>query len=235
MATIIVLSYNVFWKNMIKKGIHRDNTLLNLINATKLYKPDIIAIQEADAITKIIQIFSPSKYKILLNKSGDESMLTIYNHKRFRLLASYSGEFEQGRPFCILVLQDLTDGNVIGFVNVHVSHRIDTQKYFIGIINTFVKNNINVPIDRFMICGDFNRDVMRDSSSDYQMVYRGYAMKFKISRDREPTCCDDDGENMLLNYDHLVDTKRSCNKYVLLREPWYKKKSSDHSAVLFAC
>lgn len=233
MTTITILSYNVYWKNMIKKGLHRNNTLLNIINAVKLYKPDIIAIQEAEAITKISQIFSPSKYKIMLNKSSVESMMTIYNHKRFNKINSYSGEFEKGRPFCVLLLNDKILNENICFINIHASHRTDTQKYLIGIINTFLKNNVNIPIDRFTICGDFNRNVSIDTTSNYQFIFGNKKIQFKINGDQTNTCCDENGQHMLLNFDHLIDSKRVCNKYVLLHEDWYKKKSSDHSAILF--
>ena len=231
---LIILSYNVFWKGLVSSKTALKNVTHNIKTSIQLYKPDIFCIQEAEKMTHIINCF-PKCYKIILNKSGPENMITAIDKTRFKIIDYKAGEFEQGRPFCLFLLNDKINLDVVCLINIHASHRLDTQKYLIGVLLNFIKNNVNLNtvINRFIIVGDFNRNILDDGKGNYSIQYRNKVLNFKFGRNNVNTCCDNLlGENFKYNFDHVIDTKNKPIKEVLVNEKWYKKQSSDHSMIL---
>ena len=230
---LTVLSYNVFWKGLVGSKTALNNVISNITNAIQIYNPDIFCIQEAEKMKYLINCF-PKNYKIIINKSGPENMITCIDKNRFKLISYKAGEFERGRPFCLFLLNDKINLDIICLFNIHASHRIDSQKYLVGVLSKFIENNIssNTVINRFIIAGDFNRDVSNDGYANYSIQYRNKVEKFKYSRLLDGTCCDNLlGVNYKYNYDHIIDTKYKPVKKVLAYEKWYKKQSSDHSMI----
>ena len=242
MNKLIILTYNVNWKNIVENEKYKKNIFYNIVNSLHILNPDIMAIQEAESIKTFTEII-PLNYKMILNKSGLENMITIYNTKRFKFIKSLSGQFEKGRPFCLLILYDLLTFETICFINIHASHRSNTQQYIIHILNTFIKNNINMIIDRFVIIGDFNRNILIDNTTNFLFNYKNKNYVFNKSFNN--LNCNSNNlnfthkQNIIKSnayscgeYDHIIDTKKTPKKYLLNNEKWYKKKSSDHLMVL---
>ena len=56
---------------------------------------------------KIISKLDLDIYDYIVNTSGREYMVTCFNKKIFNLIKSYYFEFESGRPFDILILDNI--------------------------------------------------------------------------------------------------------------------------------
>jgi endonuclease/exonuclease/phosphatase family metal-dependent hydrolase len=231
MDKIIILTYNVNWKYIIENEKYKKNIFYNIVNSLQIFNPDIIAIQEAESFKTFNKII-PFHYKMILNKSGLENMITIFNTKRFKFIKSLSGQFEKGRPFCLLILNDLITFETICFINIHASHRSNTQQFIMHILNTFIKNNINTIIDRFVIIGDFNRNILTDTTTNFIFNYKNKNYAFNKCSNNHNTCSNLNNKKFLYNYDNVIDTKKIPKNYLLNDEKWYKKKSSDHLMVL---
>ena len=149
---IKVFSWNVCWESMAGKPgwkLCNQNTSKQICinNAKAVIKNvqpcDFIALQEySDSLFS-----SVSGMSTLVSQSGHEKMLTAWN-KKYTLRQSYKDEFSVGRPFQILIFDDII------FINVHPGH----QQEFIRKINK-IKNylqNINLSKYKIIMAGDFN-------------------------------------------------------------------------------
>ena len=98
-------------------------------------------------------------------------------------------------------------------------------------------------IDRFVIIGDFNRNILIDNTTNFLFNYKNKNYVFNKSFNN--LNCNSNNlnfthkQNIIKSnayscgeYDHIIDTKKTPKKYLLNNEKWYKKKSSDHLMVL---
>lgn len=153
-----LLTYNTNWKNMFavsdapnplckKKSVCATNVVNLIIKQLPL---DFIFIQEA--ITSEFDVLN-STHNIIITKSGLESIHTFINKSYPKPLKIISGEFELGRPFHIIILNDN-----LCLINVHFGHKKDI-KTELKIINYAFEKEYDVKkIKKLRICmaGDFN-------------------------------------------------------------------------------
>jgi endonuclease/exonuclease/phosphatase family metal-dependent hydrolase len=234
---ITVVSYNLYWEAM--NGTHKickkynciDNILSNITNTIDYYKPDFICFQEASNYQKII---IPPFYKYITNTSGNETMMTVWNSNKFNIEKNLFGEFEEGRPFCIIALYNLLNKNKILLINIHASHKKESNiEIFSYLQKSLDKLNIK-NIKRIIISGDFNRNITEDIKIySYNLRIKKKLFKFKNFVNPNNTCCNILGYGMKLNYDHIIDSNHSpLLIHNIDLEKWYKKPSSDHVMIL---
>lgn len=245
-----ILSYNVSWEAMTstaignfklcaiadqETGICKSNILLNISNNIKKYIPDFATFQEASKHTDIIKLFNSDLYDFHINTSEKETMLSLWNKKKFTLVNSYDCEFEKGRPYVILIFKNNKNKN-IALINLHAGHFVDTQQTIFDKINNFIKLNIQLSvkksITRVIMSGDFNRDVYQDDTSNYVIKF---TRNFKLYRfsSNEQTCCSTIGYGHEYVYDHIIDSKGPILKKILGNSiKSYKAPSSDHILII---
>jgi len=243
---IIILSYNVYWKAMLsdqlkicnknKKNSCNHNIISNITNTIKKYKPNILGFQEAAAYTDILKVLDSKLYDYFVNKSGLEQMLTCWLKNTFTLQYSFSYEFEDGRPFAILILKHNITEKLICVINIHSGHELNSQIHIFDIINNFIKDNIDkkleTEIDRVIMFGDFNRNTFIDDTSDYVVVVRN--KKFILVRHdyKDNTCCSINNSFFSKNYDFVLDSKYKVKRYLINKEKYYMIPSSDHIMII---
>jgi endonuclease/exonuclease/phosphatase family metal-dependent hydrolase len=226
---IIIMSYNIKWDSMNDK-ITSKNIINNIINTIATYEPNIIGLQEAYKWTKIIKHIDLNKYGFIKNKSGKEEMITLWNVKRFKNLNAFASEFEDGRPFLILLLYDKITNKNICVINIHASHNLNTQKNIFDIINKKIKK-INLDFSRVIMFGDFNRNVITDDKSNYKIYNKDKYFSLKGFDSNIKTCCSNVGYGHKFIYDHVIDSISPLNK-IVVNDKWYEKKSSDHLMII---
>jgi uncharacterized HAD superfamily protein len=162
-----VLTYNTNWKNMFgekdapnplcrKKNDKEKNGICasNVVNLIKSQLPlDFIFIQEA--ITSEFDILKDS-YEFIITQSGPEKLHTIINKKYGIPLKIIYGEFEKGRPFHIIILQEK-----LCLINVHFGHqkilKSELKKIQYKFEEYYDKKLIKKM--RIIMAGDFNMNI----------------------------------------------------------------------------
>jgi hypothetical protein len=248
---LTVLTYNVSWEamtsntsgnfklckeNTLGDGLCKTNILDNISSNIKKYSPDFACFQEAAEHNDIVDLFDKNIYKNFVNMSGKETMLTLWNYKKFDLVKSYYGNFEEGRPFAIIILLNKKTKKNFALINIHAAHRINSQSSIFDVINNFIKTNIGYTIkksvNRVLMVGDFNRDVFEDETSDYNIKFIDTFELKKISNNKA-TCCSILGYGHKYNYDHVLDSKGVVSKKILANTvKTYKYPASDHILVI---
>ena len=248
---LTILSYNVSWEamtsntsgqfklctaNNLSNGLCKSNILSNILSNIKKYNLDFATFQEAAEHQDIIELFDSNIYEYHINTSGKESMLSIWNKKKFSLVKAFDGEFEEGRPFTIIIFTSNNSKKNISLINLHAGHKPDTQKSIFDKINTLIKNNISYRIKksifRLIVCGDFNRNVYEDSTSNYTI---NFIDEFELKRfiNKKQTCCSVIGYGHKHVYDHILDSKAIISKKILGNSVKnYKVPSSDHILII---
>lgn len=250
-SELTVLSYNVSWEAMtstnqgnfklcitdgLGEGVCKSNILDNISQNIKKYKPDFATFQEAAEHTDIIDLFDSNKYDNFVNMSEKETMLTIWNTTKFLLVKAYGGQFEEGRPFAIVILQNKKSKKNLALINIHTAHKVDTQKTIFDILNKFIKTNIGPTIkksvNRVIIAGDFNRNIYEDETSDYSIKFVDI-FNLKRTNNNKGTCCSILGYGHKFNFDHVIDSKSTISKKILGNSiKNYKYPASDHVLVI---
>ena len=248
---LLICSYNLYWELFVKENRiklqnisdvliqkYKNNTLSNIKLTNDFFEPQIFCFQEVVNYTEIIKLF-PSNYKNTKNKSKNEKMLTIFDEKWFNLIDYKSGEFEQGRPFIILLLEDKINKYYFLLINIHSGHKKNTSTSIFEPlqkkINSFPKINLD-KVTRIIISGDFNRDIkieIKDKLFKYQLFIGNKIYNFKFFNNTKSTCCTIYGNTLNKNYDHIIESNsKPLLTYNLNLQPWYKYPSSDHVLVL---
>jgi endonuclease/exonuclease/phosphatase family metal-dependent hydrolase len=218
------------------EGICKSNILSNIASNIKKYNPDFAAFQEASEHLDIIELFDPNIHESHVNTSGKEIMLTLWNKKKFTLVKAYDSEFEEGRPFTIIILKNNRSNKNIAVINLHAGHRIDTQKTIFDIINNYIKKSITTTIKksvvRVIMSGDFNRNVYEDDTSTYTVNFTQEFILKRFSNNKK-TCCSVIGYGHNYAYDHILDSKAIVSKKILGNSVKnYKIPSSDHILII---
>lgn len=248
---LTVISYNVSWEAMtsntsgqfklctadgLGEGICKLNILSNISSNIKKYNPDLVTFQEASEHLDIIELFDPNIYETHINTSGKETMLTLWNKKKFTIVKSYDSEFEEGRPFTIIVLQNNRSKKNIALINLHAGHKFDTRITIFDIINNFIKKSVMLTIkklvSRVIMSGDFNRNVYEDDSSSYTVKFTQEFILKRFPHNKQ-TCCSAIGYGHKYVYDHILDSKTFISKKILGNSVKnYKIPSSDHILII---
>ncbi len=254
---IAIVSYNIFWELMEESKINnifdyitgtetktmRKNMLDNILKVSEYYNPQIYCFQEASNYKLILKLFNQKTFSHHVNKSGREHMLTVWNHERFKLLESFDGEFESGRPFCIFYFQDnLTKNNFI-LINIHAGHRKDSFTSIFKPIQKILDSNEKKlkNVSRIIVAGDFNRningEILEDKTKSTNMLVLNIGTKnFNFNpydKKMYNTCCDTVGNNLVRNFDHVIDSyQKPLIRHELNKESWYKYPSSDHVLIM---
>ena len=101
-----ILSYNVSWEAMTattsgnlklctSDGVCKSNILDNVLYNIKKYKPDFALFQEAAEHQDIIELFDKNIYDFFVNTSDKETMLSLWNKKKFTQVKAFESEFEK--------------------------------------------------------------------------------------------------------------------------------------------
>lgn len=139
-ASYHILTYNICWQAMSNTAAgstpelgemcvkNPDGTtlcmrnLIDFIEAHDHIKFDIIGLQESNRYNTIIKHSNTlKKLNYLVHRSGIEDIVTFYNPE-FKLEALYVGEFNSGRPFQILVFDQMV------VVNLHNNHNQSVEE-----------------------------------------------------------------------------------------------------------
>lgn len=245
---ISICSYNVNWKVMTSAGTNAQNVIENISRVKNYYNPFIYCFQEASNYTSITQLFERNLYDMDIGKSGPEHILTIWNKKIMRKMLSFTGEFEHGRPFTIIVFQDLRFSNYFMLINIHANHDSRTQMKIFDPIQKLIDKHINhvnkYPIQRICIVGDFNRDISLEHV--YSLALKTNSTStctrtginkyiFHTLKTSNKTCCSMSNSypRYVYNYDHVIDSwDIPIQIFSLTNEKWYRLKSSDHALIL---
>lgn len=257
---ISIFSYNVFWKIMknntspleatlgsTKLNELKSNIISNITNVINYYNPFIYCFQEAESSQDIINLFSKSEYSYHLGYSEPEHILTVWRKDVMKKKIILDGEFEPGRPFSIIVFNDLRYKNYFMLINIHASHHHHTNSSIFEPIQNLIDLNLDLinkhvngrieRIERIVVVGDFNRDI----GSQIKINPTGYKLKINlieynfnpIQNTTNKTCCSLKGWGYKLNYDQAIDSYSSpLLIHQLNKERWYISESSDHLATL---
>jgi len=250
-GNLIVMSYNVSWEAMtstttgnfklcattgLGEGICKSNILLNISNNINKYIPDFATFQEAAEHKDITNLFDNELYDHHVNMSEKETMLSLWNKKKFTLVSSYDCEFDKGRPYAILIFKNNRSNKNIALINLHAGHFMDTQQTIFDKINDYIKLNIKPSIKksvtRVIMAGDFNRNVYEDETSNYVIKFSNEFILHRFSNNKQ-TCCSIVGYGHKFNYDHVIDSKGVIEKKILGNSiKSYKIPSSDHILII---
>jgi exonuclease III len=174
-----VITYNTNWKNMFATKdapnplCRKDNVIeginscaTNVVNLIKNQLPlDFIFIQEA--ITPEFDILKDT-FEFIITQSGPEKIYTLINKIYDKPLKIIPGEFEEGRPFHIIVLD-----NMMTLINVHFGHNKNIKKE-LSLIKKELQKEFNKKLIkkmRIIMAGDFNmyiKDLPRFLNKDYK-------------------------------------------------------------------
>lgn len=156
-----VLTWNTNWKNMFAtkdalNSVCRTKSVCatNVVNLIKKQLPlDFIFIQEA--ITPEFDVLKDS-FDFIITDSQPEKIYTLINKSYPKPLKVIGGEFEKGRPFHIIVLNEN-----ICLINVHFGHQKDLKYELKKIQKDFEKNYDKDLIKkmRIIMAGDFNMNI----------------------------------------------------------------------------
>ena len=163
-----VLTFNTNWKNMFgekdapnplcrKKKVNGVNNSIcasNVVNLIKKQLPlDFIFIQEA--ITSEFDTLKDS-HEFIITQSGPEKLHTIINKEYGKPIKVIPGEFEKGRPFHIIILE-----NMLTLINVHFGHQKVLKSELKKIQSKFEENYDKKFIKkmRIILAGDFNMNI----------------------------------------------------------------------------
>lgn len=254
---ISVCSYNLNWKIM-QIPINKKSKInepyykfkINLLQNIQLihyyYNPFIYCFQEVVNPQHILKIFDLDNFDFNIGDSGLEKNLTIWNKQIFKKKMIIGSEFEEGRPFTIIILNDKRFKINFMLVNIHAGHDMNTLKtIFNPIQNTIQADNfiykklIDFDIKRIIICGDFNRNINLELANDIQKILhlkigrKKYYFNFNSNSNENKTCCSMSGYGYKYNYDNLIDSyAKPIATTQLTNEKWYIPKSSDHLMIL---
>lgn len=250
---ISIFSYNIFWKIMkannspLEKTLGstklmelKSNIISNITNVINYYNPFVYCFQESETALDIINLFSKSEYEYHLGYSNPEHILTIWRKDIMKKKVIIDGEFEQGRPFTIIVFKDKRFKNYWMLINIHASHIVDTQLSIFNLIQKEIdanKKQIELfKISRVVIVGDFNRDIssqIKITPLKFKLIINKMKYKFNYIETNNKTCCSLKGWGYKNNYDQLIDTYcKPLIMHQLNKESWYHSESSDHLAIL---
>lgn len=257
---VAICSYNLNWEIMdfpngkltkhysiSELELVKSNNISNIQTIYDYYNPQIYCFQEATKYNDFINIFNKDIFKHFVNKSGPESMVTVWDSTRFNLLESIPGEFEIGRPFCIFIFKDILVKNIFILINLHSGHNLNTfLTIFKPIQKIFSKSDIfsNYIISRIIMGGDFNRDINLEIKNDSESG-SGSKLIFELNNSifnfnfnftnkaTSNTCCSISGNNLKKNFDFIIDSFDSVIlRHELNKESWYKQPSSDHIMIM---
>jgi hypothetical protein len=266
-SNIAVCSYNLNWEIMdhvnsknakfineysLKEiTLFKKNIISNIQNIKNYYNPQIYCFQEASNFDDFLYIFKDTKfnkYDKYVNSSGPEFMVTIWDKSRFDLINVQSGEFQEGRPFCLFLLKDLVNNNYIILINVHAGHIPNTlSSIFTPIqkqldkLDKFDKfdklpNLPNIKISRVIMAGDFNRDINYQVHIDNKLFLMIGEIKYNFKYYDKPmgnTCCSISSPIYKRNFDFVLDSLEPVLiRHEIIKEPWYSFPASDHVMIM---
>ena len=133
-----------------------------------------------------------------------------------------------GRPFIIVLVQSRLTNENIAFINVHAGHgeRNSSSKIIRRMEQQCQQLMNNKIINRYIMAGDFNRDVTNNGS---RSITFNNTKLWNISYPRPNTCCINDKEGIhIRESDHILD---SNNNFKTHEYSDGKYPSSDHAWV----
>jgi len=219
----------------------KSNIISNITNVINYYNPFIYCFQEAETAPDLIKLFSKSEYGYHLGYSEPEHILTVWRKDVIKKKLVFDGEFEPGRPFSIIVFNDLRYKNYLMIINIHASHNPYTNLSIFEPIQKIIDLNkikiLKYDIKRIVIVGDFNRDInsqikIEPNIYKLKLNYTEYNF-YPIEDTTNKTCCSLKGWGYKLNYDQSIDSYcKPLLIHQLNKESWYIPESSDHLATL---
>lgn len=236
---IKVLTYNISWESMTGAksdwGLCSNNQdknhprhysvcISNIGKAIHKNPTTFICLQEA-ANTNLLEKEVPrlKKMSSVHHESGLDKMVTYWDKKKFTLLESKKGEFENGRPYLALFFKE----NVC-LVNVHFGHY--TDKGEINKLNNMIKelglDNYFKEGNRIIIAGDFNNDIKKLCiKKENKCVLNLKDIVFHVHSKRVRTCC----IKRNTHFDHVIDTLSTPYE---IGVPDVEYMASDHKPVI---
>ena len=163
----------------------------------------------------------------IFNHTESVASMKVYVSKKYNVLTTCGGALPgTGRPFLAIFVQCGITNEKIAFINIHAGHNKDNDS--LNISGPIEKScgNLLTKMDRYIMAGDFNRDVT--NSNDKSIILnnrRLYNKRFP----RPYTCCSNDASRRYRRpSDHILDSKGLFKTYTS-GEGVYP--SSDHAWV----
>ena len=217
-SLIKVLTYNVSWESMTgakqtwmlcsnkddpKHPRHHLKCVGNIGQVIEENPVDFICLQEAANFRSLIKI-SPNLAKMSYHehKSGLDDMVTFWNSKKYRLLKTKKGEFEEGRPYLATYFN-----NKLCVINVHFGHYTDYGeiKHLARMIDDLKLKDFHANGGRVIIAGDFNNNIKNLAN-------------YEDDKNKKKLCLDVNGLKLMLNDRHLLTcclNRRKHNDHVI--------------------
>jgi len=202
MSNLRILTYNVSWEGYegklsrtadgtrcIQNGINKCTA--NVVGLITKTDANLILLQEATIDVKLL----PSRYQHVLHRSGQETMLTLYDPKvTGKVYRVIPGEFEPGYPYLITVF----DGLVV--INIHRSHTsnptLDTQTLELAMRPYFPSLLQSRAV---IIGGDFNDELKSSPQFFKKQLDAGLTIQ------TQKTCCSWSYGTAEKSYNYLYD------------------------------
>ncbi|QGR53713.1 nuclease [Moumouvirus maliensis] len=245
-----ILSYNIFFKSMLNKPLHKKCNIIRdsennleynscLKNVSNFIQDnsdcDFVLLQEATN-WNIIQKITPvlQNMKFINHKYDLEEIVTFYGSsykldKSHHTIKGYMSD--KNRPFLITFFNEN-----LCIINLHAGHNEDIYCFDEHLINILENNrHKNIFLDKLktyniIIAGDFN-DNLEDSS--FKILVNKY---FGIKRGRKlygfnktPSCCNYNLDTIYQNksYDQILSTLSNISTQVITN-----KSASDHMPII---
>lgn len=249
---IKVMTYNVCWEAL--EGHHSKNIDMthcktggrnlcqeNIGNIISTFGAgsDFIALQEIKDVPTQWQslknhITILGNMMIHATRIGQSlgGIITLYNKHKFNHVAQYEGEFEPGRPYAVILFQNILDNSYIVFINLHFPHSDNNllRNHIAAGINS-LKGANNWSNYKVIMCGDFNKQ----EPNEYNTFLGTVGMKNIITRNmsNEPsTCCVSNSGTHNLKFDHIFSNFVAPTQYNTIDPNLHGIFKSDHLPVI---
>lgn len=204
---------NVCQNNVEKCRQNISNTISNYLHKNKY---DFIALQEIPIenspglqLNDWIKRFKiKNNHNVIINTSGFEKMMTIYDSTKYRLIQHKFGNLnEKGRPFNSILFEDIKSKQNLMFVNLHAGHSMKSYGSLQMKKQIEKQWSKQTHIDRVIVAGDFNRDIPNiDENYKLSLNLFGFNLYNKY-KNRLLSCCST-SSSPLYKYpkDHILDS-----------------------------
>lgn len=242
---IKVLTYNISWESMTgakdtwmlcsnkddpEHPRHHSKCVGNIGDVIEENPVDFICLQEAANFKSLIKhSLNLAKMSYYQHNSGLDDMVTFWDSKKYKLVKTKKGEFEEGRPYLATYFK-----SGLCVINVHFGHYTDAGeiKHLARMISELKLKDYIEEGNRVIIAGDFNNniknlavDVAGGIGNGKKLCLDLEDVKFWVNSRHLLTCC----LKRRKHNDHVIDSLAEPSKVFI---PDVHFMASDHKPVI---